>query len=146
MGQKKEIIHTGFVSASCSPSERDNGRNCEETAIICELWEMWYPAGSVFTCEGLWDSNRQECSSSITDNVSVSSCSLENKALREKELHPPRSAETPNREETSRADRLDRWREWSEGIPPVSALHLTAEVSLYEHNRIYYKHPTLSWV
>jgi len=109
---------------------------CVQLYIFPPLWKlcllslrsMWFPAGSVFTCEGLWDSNRQVCPSSITDNLSVSSCSLDHKALREKELHPPRSAETPNREETSRADRLDRWREWSEGIPPVSALHLTAQV------------------
>ncbi len=35
-------------------------------------------------------------------------CSLDHRPLKEKELHPPRSTETPNREETSRADRLDR--------------------------------------
>ncbi|KAL0175337.1 hypothetical protein M9458_031305, partial [Cirrhinus mrigala] len=43
----------------------------------------------------------QECPSSITANLSVSSCRLDHKALREKELHPPRCAETPNREETN---------------------------------------------
>ncbi len=47
---------------------------------------------------------------------------------KEKELRPPGSAEAPDREETSKAEKMFRGRERSDEFPSVSTLHLTAEV------------------
>ena len=97
--------------------------------VLC-WWICLYslPDGAILTCEDLWGSKGQEASSNIAASFPLSSCSLVRRPLREKGLHLPRGAETPNTEETSRAERLVRWREWSEEFPSVSALHLTTQV------------------
>ncbi len=92
---------------------------------------MQCPAGPLLPCEELRDSNRQELSSSITVSF------LDHKSLREKDLHPPGSAEAPDREETSRSDQMFRGRERSDEFPSVSALHLSAEVGLCVVTLIY---------
>ena len=86
---------------------------------------VWFPAGSVL----LWPWNCPESPSIITVSFTVISCRLVHKPLKEKELHPPGSAETHIREETSEADRLLTWREWSEEFPTMSASYLTAQVN-----------------
>ncbi len=53
---------------------------------------------------------------------------MDHKSLREKDLRPPGSAEAPDREETSRSEKMFRGRERSDEFPSVSALHLSAEV------------------
>ncbi len=57
--------------------------------------------------------------------------------LREKDLRPPGSAEAPDREETSRSEKMFRGRERSDEFPSVSALHLSAEVGLCVVTLIY---------
>ena len=130
VGTEREVIPSGFVSASSSLWEWIFTHHCQDTAytLQCLQW-ISSPFRSVLSCKRLWVTNWQESHFSTTACVPVRSCSLVHRPLKEKGLHLPRGAETPNTEETSRAERLVRWREWSEEFPSVSALHLTAEVS-----------------
>ena len=124
-----------WESVVCSSRQRTSDRREDTGAVIIsvhisnilsEREMVWFPVGSVL----LWPGNRPESPSIIAVSFPVSSCSLVHKPLREKELHPPGSAETHIREETSEADRLLTWREWSEEFPTVSASYLTAQVRL----------------
>ncbi len=53
---------------------------------------------------------------------------MDHRSLTEKDLRPPGSAEAPDREENSRADRIVKKKERSDEFPSVSETHLTAEV------------------